>query len=54
MKIGSGVNKRNRHVVRLSSQLYIDRNEEIIGNIGWTALKLRRVIKDKRGQDGNE
>ena len=54
MKKGLGVNKRNRDVVRLSSQLYIDRNEKIIGDIGWIASKLRRGINDKGGQDGNE
>ena len=49
-----GVNKRNRDVVRLSSQLFINHNENIVGNIGWIALKLRRGINDKGGQDGNE
>lgn len=54
MKRGVDVNERNRDVVGLSSQLDVDSDEEIIGDIGWIALKLRSGINDKGGQDGNE
>ena len=43
IKIGSGVDRRNRSVVRLSEQLVVDRNEKIIGDIGRIALELGKV-----------
>ena len=54
IKIGSGVDRRNRSVVsRLSDQLVVDGNEKIISNIGWIALELGKGLNHKRGQDGD-
>ena len=54
IKIGSGVDRRDRSVIGLSSQLVVDRNEKIIGNIGRIALKFGKAWGDNGGQNGDE
>ena len=51
IKIGSGVDRRNRSVVRLSDQLAVDRNKKIISDIDRVALdsELGKGLDDKRG-----
>jgi hypothetical protein len=54
LKNRGGINYRNGSVVRLSSQLFVDRNEKIIRDIGWITFELLGGFEDKGGQNGNE
>ena len=49
IKIGTGIDRRDRNVVRLSDLLVADRNEKIISDIGRIALILGKSLEDKRG-----
>ena len=48
-KIGHGVDRRDRNVLRLSDRLIVDRNEKIIGDIGRIALERGKGSGNKRG-----
>ena len=48
IKVGSGVDRRDRSVVRLGSQLVVDRNEKIVSDIGRIALEFGKGLDDKR------
>ena len=45
---------RDGSVVRLSSQLVIDRNEKVISDISRIALELGKGLDDKSRKDGYE
>ena len=49
IKIGTGIDRRDRNVVRLSDLLVADRNEKIISDIGRIALILGKSLEVKRG-----
>ena len=47
IKIGFGVDMRDRSVVRLSDQLVVDRNKKIISDINRIVLELGKSLDDK-------
>jgi hypothetical protein len=54
LKNGGGIDYGNGDIVGLSGELFIDRNEKIIRDIGWITFELCEGFEDKGSQDGND
>ena len=54
LKDRRGVDNRSGSVIRLSGQLLVDCNKEIVRNVRGIPSELRRCIDDEGGEDGDE
>ena len=54
LKDRRGVDNRSGSVIRLSGQLLVDWNKEIVRNVRGIPSELRRCIDDEGGEDGDE
>ena len=53
LKDRRGVDNRSGSVIRLSGQLLVDWNKEIVRNVRGIPSELRRCIDDEGGEDGD-
>jgi hypothetical protein len=54
LKERRGIDNGSGSVIRLSGQLLVNCNKEIVRNVRGVPSELRRGIDDEGGEDGNE